>query len=58
MAARPEKPGIPFWRLPLAELLGVLQAGPEGLSSVEAAARLVRFGPNLPHKALGSGLTF
>jgi len=38
-----------FWQLPIARLLEQLNSSPEGLSSVEAAARLARFGPNLIH---------
>jgi Mg2+-importing ATPase len=35
-----------FWQIPLAELKQRLGAGPGGLSSAEAAARLARYGPN------------
>jgi Mg2+-importing ATPase len=49
MPASVESPGGAFWKLPLAELLRLLQAAPEGLSGAEAAARLARFGPNLIH---------
>jgi Mg2+-importing ATPase len=38
-----------FWQLPIAALLEQLHASPDGLSSTEAAARLIRFGPNLIH---------
>lgn len=49
MPPRVAPPEVPFWKLPLAELLTLLQATPAGLSGTEAAARLVRFGPNLIH---------
>jgi Mg2+-importing ATPase len=35
-----------FWQIPLAELRQRLEAGPGGLSSADAAARLARYGPN------------
>ena len=43
------KEEFPFWQLPIATLLERLQASPDGLSNAEAAARLIRFGPNLIH---------
>ena len=39
--------GIPFWRLPLAELFAQLAANPNGLSSAEAATRQAHFGANV-----------
>ena len=36
----------PIWTLPLSDAYAALQSGPEGLSSVEAAERLERFGAN------------
>ena len=39
----------PFWQLPVTALMENLNSSPEGLSSVEAAARLIHFGPNLIH---------
>ena len=39
----------PFWQLSITALMENLNSNPEGLSSVEAAARLIRFGPNLIH---------
>ncbi|MGC9967640.1 MAG: magnesium-translocating P-type ATPase [Syntrophobacteraceae bacterium] len=39
----------PFWRLPVTALMEHLNSSPEGLSSAEAAARLIHFGPNLIH---------
>jgi Mg2+-importing ATPase len=37
----------PFWQGPIEPLLERLGAGPDGLSEAEAAARHVRFGPNV-----------
>ncbi len=39
----------PFWQLPVTALMEHLNSSPEGLSSAEAAARLIHFGPNLIH---------
>ncbi|MGA2028081.1 MAG: magnesium-translocating P-type ATPase [Syntrophobacteraceae bacterium] len=39
----------PFWQLPVTALMENLNSSPEGVSSVEAAARLIHFGPNLIH---------
>ncbi|GFO60060.1 magnesium-translocating P-type ATPase [Geomonas silvestris] len=39
----------PFWQLPIGILLEQLGSTPEGLSSPEAARRLMRYGPNLIH---------
>jgi len=39
----------PFWQLPVTALMESMNSSPEGLSSVEAAARLIHFGPNLIH---------
>ncbi|MFB3925468.1 MAG: magnesium-translocating P-type ATPase [Syntrophales bacterium] len=38
-----------FWQLPIATLLERLNSSPEGLSSADASARLIHFGPNLIH---------
>ena len=38
--------GAAFWQIPQAELERQLDAGPNGLSAAEAAARLLRHGPN------------
>lgn len=38
-----------FWQVPIAALLEHLNSSPDGLSSMEAAARLAQFGPNLIH---------
>ena len=38
-----------FWKLPTATLLEHLNSSPDGLSNVEASARLAQFGPNLIH---------
>jgi hypothetical protein len=35
-----------FWQITLADLERQLGAGPAGLSSTEAAARRLRYGPN------------
>jgi Mg2+-importing ATPase len=43
------KTDSPFWQLPVTTLLLQVAASPDGLSSAEAAARLVQFGPNLIH---------
>ena len=40
-----------FWSEPLADLSARLGAGPAGLSSAEAAARLARYGPNVLRSA-------
>jgi hypothetical protein len=37
---------VPFWQLPQAELERQIGSGPKGLSAEEAAARLLRHGPN------------
>ncbi len=36
-----------FWRTPLPDLFAALASGPAGLSTQEAEARLVRYGPNV-----------
>jgi len=43
---RPSKEAFFFWSLPAAQVLAALETTPEGLSSAEAAKRLVRYGPN------------
>ncbi|MCL5059309.1 MAG: magnesium-translocating P-type ATPase [Candidatus Thermoplasmatota archaeon] len=47
----PHRQDLParLWQQPLAELLAMLGTRPEGLDEAEAAARLVRVGPNLLH---------
>jgi P-type Mg2+ transporter len=40
---------FPFWQLSVTALMKHLNSSPDGLSSVEAAARLIHFGPNLIH---------
>ena len=46
-----EKPTeVPFWQLPVAEILRQQTSTPEGMSSPEAARRLEQFGPNLIHR--------
>ncbi len=46
-APRTAIPGLEFyWALPLPELMSKLEALPDGLSAVEASARLERHGPN------------
>ena len=47
---------IAFWQLPLAVALGQLVTSADGLSDVEAAARLARYGPNLIHGERNSAL--
>ncbi|WP_404710398.1 magnesium-translocating P-type ATPase [Sphingomonas sp. MMS24-J13] len=42
----PNAATINFWQSPAAQLLHDLDARPEGLTEQEAAARLIRFGPN------------
>src|SRR5581483_2945908 len=37
----------PFWTIPLARQVAILQSRAEGLTSEEAAARLAQFGPNI-----------
>ena len=49
MPAPPEKAEPPFWQLSLTALMERLDSSPGGLSGAEAAARLIRFGPNLIH---------
>jgi Mg2+-importing ATPase len=49
MPAPSEKAEPPFWRLSLTALMERLDCSPDGLSNAEAAARLIRFGPNLIH---------
>ena len=39
----------PFWQLPVTALMEHLNSSHEGLSSAEAASRLIHFGPNLIH---------
>jgi len=41
-----EQPPDPFWRTPIAALFDRVQGSAAGLTSVEATARLARFGPN------------
>jgi Mg2+-importing ATPase len=40
---------FPFWQLSATALMKRLNSSPDGLSSAEVAARLIRFGPNLIH---------
>src|SRR5215470_3524728 len=40
------RPGRKFWQIALADLERQLSASPNGLSSTEAAARRLRYGPN------------
>jgi P-type Mg2+ transporter len=49
MPAPSEKAEPPFWKLSLTALMEGLGSSPDGLSGAEAAARLIRFGPNLIH---------
>lgn len=49
MPAPADKKVSTFWQLPISTVLELFAAGPEGLSSTEAALRLTRFGPNLIH---------
>lgn len=49
MAHRADNAKQAFWQLPLAALQVQLNSNAEGLSSIEAAARLARFGTNLIH---------
>lgn len=49
MPAPSVKAEPPFWQLPVTALMERLGSSPEGLSSAEAAARLIHFGPNLIH---------
>ncbi|HEU0265692.1 MAG TPA: magnesium-translocating P-type ATPase, partial [Geobacterales bacterium] len=49
MATTTEKAPLPFWQLPVAVLLEQLTTTHDGLTSAEAAARLLQFGPNLIH---------
>jgi Mg2+-importing ATPase len=49
MPATTEKAPLPFWQLPVAALLEQLTTTHDGLTSAEAAARLLQFGPNLIH---------
>ena len=49
MPAPSVKTEPPFWQLSVAALMERLNSSPDGLSSVEAAARLIHFGPNLIH---------
>jgi P-type Mg2+ transporter len=49
MSTPPVKSDSAFWQLPVTALFAQLAASPEGLSSVEAGARLAQFGPNLIH---------
>ncbi len=39
----------PFWQLPIQALLQQIGSSPSGLTNLEAAARLARFGPNQVH---------
>lgn len=43
------KAELPFWQLPVTELMEHLNSSPGGLGGAEAAARLIHFGPNLIH---------
>ncbi len=52
------KTELPFWQLPIAELLKHMGADPAGLGSAEAAARLERFGPNEIHAERKRALLF
>ncbi len=45
MPAPSVKAEPPFWQLPVTALMERLGSSPEGLSSAEAAARLIHFGP-------------
>jgi Mg2+-importing ATPase len=49
MPAPSVKTEPPFWQFSVAALMERLNSSPDGLSSVEAAARLIHFGPNLIH---------
>ena len=49
MPATDVKTESPFWQLPVAALMELLNSSPDGLSSAEAARRLAQFGPNLIH---------
>jgi Mg2+-importing ATPase len=54
------EPERKFWQIALADVERQLGAGPNGLSSVEAAARLLRYGPNTleGHRRLSLPLKF
>jgi P-type Mg2+ transporter len=54
----PSKDQSDFWRLTVQALFYQVGSGPSGLSSTEAAARLVRFGPNKVHPARKSGVVW
>src|SRR6516164_6438916 len=56
----PNEPERKVWQIPLAELERQLEAGANGLSSAEAAARLLRYGPNIleGHRRLSLPLKF
>ena len=43
------KTELPFWQLSVTVLMERLNSSLGGLSNAEAAARLIRFGPNLIH---------
>lgn len=45
--ASPGTPDDAYWSRPVAELLGKLGTGMEGLSAAEAASRYVKIGPNM-----------
>jgi Mg2+-importing ATPase len=47
-----------FWQLSVTALMERLNSSPDGLSSAEAAARLIRFGPNLIHAERKRALLF
>ena len=47
-----------FWRLPFPQLLVLLRAGPEGLTTDEADSRLQIFGPNVLHPARRRAIVF
>ena len=45
-----------FWQMPIPVLLEQIGSSPSGLTNAEAAARLVRFGPNQMHAAKKSAV--
>ncbi len=58
MPAPSVKTEPPFWQLSVTALIERLNSSPDGLSSAEAAARLVHFGPNLIHAERKRALLF